>query len=124
MCLSSRLSTSLCCVIAPLSFRSIVLASWYVAQTFALANGRRCCRIYCLDEGVTSEEEGERRGHDQRMDKAKQMIKQLELTDQRIVRTLEEKMSFFRALAESAGRGSHVGRFSGIINTLYEFTFS
>jgi len=65
--------------------------------------------LFETDEGITSEEEGDRRSADQRMDKARQMIKQLELTDQRIIRTLEEKMSFFKALAETVGRKGVVG---------------
>ena len=62
------------------------------------------------EEGITSEEEGERRSHDQRMDRAKQAVKQLELTDQRIIRTLEEKMTFFKTLADTVGRSNAVGR--------------
>ena len=49
MCLSSRLSTSLCCVIAPMSIRFTVFALLYVAQTlFALANGRHTSFDFCL----------------------------------------------------------------------------
>ena len=65
---------------------------------------------FSVDEGIPSEDEGERKLQEKRLERSRQMIKDLERKDESINQLLIEKMNLFKQLAESVDRGAAVGK--------------
>jgi len=64
------------------------------------------------DEGMASEEEEERKQIEQRLERSRLMIVELEKKDESINQLLIQKMNLFKQLAESVDRGAAVGEYT------------